>query len=184
MANGGTIYAGRAPAMLYGGRSVSSLSASMQSLASWSRGHGLCVPTVQCCCKGPWTIAPGEQLALTITWANWLADPNGGPPLYFMNKVDEASLYDMTSGRPTPADPEEIRVVTGIAADDPDEFDNADVADLINLRPPFATEVFILASKDARIGSQYRLSMCVLARDCEGRLQRMCDCFVITVAEC
>lgn len=188
MVNGAAIYAGRSPAALYGGRSIAPLfsTPTVNSTLNWTRqGNSLCIPRPQCCCKGPFNIAPGEQLSLPINWAAWLQNPDPSqPPLYNMNKVASADFFDMLASPPAPANPDIIKVVSGIAVDDPPLFDNADVSDLILLRPPYFTEVFIEASDDAVVGSQYRLRMCLIARDCEGHVQRMCDCFVVTVAEC
>ena len=58
------------------------------------------------------------------------------------------------------------------------------VEEVISLMPPCATQVLIEAAPGATIGAQYRLSLCLVARDCEGRRIKMRDCVVIVIAEC
>lgn len=61
----------------------------------------------------------------------------------------------------------------------------SDTGSDVSVIPPFATQTLIEVSKDATIGAQYRLSICLMACDgCDGRKMRMCDCVVIVIAEC
>jgi hypothetical protein len=140
----------------------------------------LCAP-IQCCCKGPWTIGPGETQPLTLDWSRWLnSSAMGG---FTLNAVSSASLVDMTAHPPQPADPDDIRIVSGLGDDA--EPDNAEAKGLVNLLPAYAaTQIMIAVAEDVRVGSQYRLNLAVTARDCDGRRATMRDCVMIVVAEC
>lgn len=183
MPNGGsTIYAGRATNSIYTGRATPAIPAGAYAfprgaVAGWP-SQGLCAPPVQCCCKGPVNIAPGEIQSLVMQWATWLDSVPG----YALNAVASASLWDMTTSPPQPANPDVIKVVSGGGADE--EPDNSEVKSLVGLIPPYGTQVLIEASADAEIGAQYKLEICLVARDCDGRKIRQCDCVVIVIAEC
>src|SRR5262245_1194497 len=194
---GGVMSAGRSANTIMGGRAVNGITAAAAPGAfrsdnggmagyvdwrwvGWPRTGAMCAPIVQCCCKGPWSLAPGEIQPLIIDWSRWIASLPG----YVANCIDTASLWDMTLAVPAPADPAIIKMTSGQESADPDPPDNSDVADLISLVPPSAVQVLISASEQAKIGAQYRLSLCLSARDCDGRRIRMCDCVVITIAEC
>jgi len=179
MVNSGTIYAGRAISQLPGGRAVGSITASAGNGGLVPRRAAMCNPVQQCCCKGPWTIGPGETLPLILDWSQWLTSLPG----YNLNKVVEMSLFDMTVNPPEPADPEEIVVVSG-TGDDPEEPDNSDVADLAGLIPPYGVQAIVSVFSETEIGKQYRLGLAVAARDCDGRRIIQRDCVVIVVAEC
>jgi len=179
MANGGTIFAGRAVSQLAAGRAVGSIAPSSVVNGSFPRNAALCAPVQQCCCKGPWTIGPGETLPLILDWSTWL----NSLPGYNLNKVADMSLFDMTVNPPQPADPDIIKVVSGIG-DDPEEPDNSDVGDLAALIPPTAIQVMFEVSSEARIGAQYKLDFGLFARDCEGRRITMRDCVAVVIAQC
>lgn len=189
MPNGGIIYAGRASGTIYAGRATPGLGGlgvggpvgyAGGRFDAWPypRGNGACAPVVPCCCKGPVQIAPGETQSIVLSWERWL----NSVPGYQLNTVAEASLYDMTQSPPVPADDTVIKITSGIPGNDP--TDNADAAGLVGLVPPFGSQVLIEAAKTAVIGAQYRLSICMIARDCDGRKIRQCDCVVIVIAEC
>lgn len=144
----------------------------------WPRG-GMCTPPVQCCCKGPWNLAPGDIQPLAIDWSQWLTSV----PDYRLKAVLEASLIDMGERPPVPADADVIKIVSGMG-DDPDPPDNADAGKLVNVVPPYHTHVLLEAARDAEVGSLYRLNICVQAMDCDGRKLRHCDCVVVAIAEC
>jgi len=180
MTNGGTIYAGRAVRPLSTGRAIGSIVPSPAiDTTIWPRTGAMCAPLVQCCCKGPWSIGPGETLPLVLDWSQWLASLPG----YNLNKVAEMDLFDMTVNPPRPADHDIITITTG-TGDDPDEPDNADLADRVSLIPPSAMQMLVEVSEEAVIGAQFKLSLAVTARDCDGRRITMRDCVVITIAEC
>jgi hypothetical protein len=178
--NGGTIYSGRATPPLLAGRATGAIDTA--GLTDWSAmvmNRGACGPIQRCCCKGPVNVAPGEIRSVVMNWAMWIDSVPG----FAANAVVEASLYDMTVNPPAPADPTKIKVVSG-TGDDPDPPDNSDVASLIALIPPYGTQAFVEVSDDATIGAQYRLNICLVARDCDGHKIRQCDCVVLVVAEC
>lgn len=185
-----TVYGGRASPSLYGGRASPALitgNGAAYGLGGsgapsiWPRTGGMCAPIQQCCCLGPVTIAPGEIKQITINWANWIE----GNPGFNMSEVARSDLYDMTTGpRPFIADPDIMKVTSGIADRDPDPPDNSDVAKLITKVPPYGTMAIIEAGPDAPIGAGYKLDICLVAHDCAGRMIRQCECVGITVAEC
>lgn len=187
MPNGNTLYAGRATGSIFAGRATPALMAGTAAdVAAFPRGatmgwpsQGICSPIQQCCCKGPVMIAPGEVRSITLNWGTWIDSVPG----YQVNKIDSLSLIDVSLTPPQPADPDIIKVVSG-KGDDPDPPDNGDAADLAGLIPPYGTQVLIEVGATARIGAQYKLNICMIARDCDGRKIRQCDCVVITVAEC
>jgi len=146
--------------------------------AMWPRSPALCAPQAQCCCKGPWQIGPGERQPLFMDLTNWI----NGVPGYNLNAVESASLWDMNKAPPAVADPDVIKVISGL--DDSETPDNEHAEDFISISPPCAAQAVIEAAPDARIGSQYKLDICFIARDCDGRKIRLCDCIVITIAEC
>lgn len=182
--------AGRSSGMINAGRSASSLlmgggPVGWTGSANWNnwpfpRSSGMCAPIVPCCCKGPVTIAPGEIAPIILNWGAWIDSVPG----YSLNTVAEATLYDMTVVPPAPADEDIIHITSGIGLGDDPPPDNADGAGFVGLIPPYGTQVLIAVSNDARIGAQYRLTICMIARDCDGRKIRQCDCVVITIAEC
>lgn len=138
----------------------------------------ICAP-VQCCCKGPWTIGPGETLPLILDWSRWLNSIGG----YNMNVVSKASLTDIIASPQVAADPLKIRVIAG-NGETPDPADNSDVASVVNLMPPAATSAMIEVAPDATIGAQYRFDICLTARDCDGRKATMCDCVMVVIQQC
>lgn len=174
-----TIFGGRPMGALYGGRPMPSLYGG-QSPAIWPRTNGMCAPVVACCCKGPVNIGPGEIAVLGINWGPWI----GTIPTYKVHAIASASLIDMMESPPSPPDPDVIKVTTSVPGTDPVPVDNADVASMISLIPPMGTQVAIEVGLGARIGDQYRLNICVTARDCDGRTARQCDCWVITISDC
>jgi hypothetical protein len=137
-----------------------------------------CAP-IQCCCKGPWNIGPGETLPMVLDWSRWLASVPG----YNINEVKSAALMDMTVNPPVPADAAVIKIVSGMG-DDPDPPDNNDAADLVGLIPPTATQALFEVAPDAAIGKQFRFNIAVTARDCDGRKITMQDCVMVVVAQC
>ena len=115
----------------------------------WPRTGAMCAPLVQCCCKGPWTLAPGEVQSLLLNWRAWLtSEAVQGFNLY---AVAQASLWDMTKSPPQIADANIIKITSG-TVNDPDPPDNSDAADLFALRPPFGAQTLISVSQNARIG--------------------------------
>jgi hypothetical protein len=88
----------------------------------------------------------------------------------------------MTLNPPGPADPETIKLISGMVEDE--EPDNEDAADLIDIVPPYTAQTIVAVSLDARLGAQFKLSLAVSARDCDGRKIVMRDCVAITVVEC
>lgn len=138
-----------------------------------------CAP-VQCCCKGPWSIGPGETMPMIMDWSRWLASVPG----YNLNEVTKAELLDMMVTPVIPADPAKLKVTTGIVGDDPDPPNNADVAELVDVLPPTATQALFTAGADATIGSQYRFNISVTARDCDGRKITAVDCVMVVIAQC
>lgn len=177
-----TVFAGRPVTPLYGGVESPQFGYASRDFAPWPWPGigGVCRPIVQCCCKGPVTIAPGEIAPIVIDWGQWLNSLQGLG--YQIDSVASASLLDPTENM-EPADPDVIKVVSGRNTD-PDPPDNSDVAGLISLAPPYGTVALIEVAPDARIGAQYKLDICCVAHDCDGRKIRKCDCVVITVAEC
>src|SRR5262245_43954439 len=160
MANGQTIYTGRAVNSIFGGRALSNLQGfggqglgTMPGPASWPRTGAMCAPIVQCCCKGPWTIAPGETQPIIMDWSPWIASVPG----YNINKVDTAALWDMNVSPPVPSNPNVIKIVSG-QSDDPDTPDNSEAAALLGLIPPYGVQALIEVGEGAQIGFQYRLS--------------------------
>jgi hypothetical protein len=137
-----------------------------------------CAP-VQCCCKGPWSIGPGETLPMLLDWSRWLASVPG----YNLNAVASAALLDMNVNPPAPANPAEIAVVSG-QGDDPDPPDNSDVAELVSLMPPTVTQALFSVGADTAIGRMYRFNIAVTARDCDGRKITMQDCVMVVVQQC
>jgi len=186
MANGGPMTGGRTVSAMYGGRPVRAFALgnedAMASLQPniWPRPSGVCAPVRRCCCKGPWNIGPGEALPLSIVWSPFIDSLSG----YVLHSVAVAELLDMHTTPPQPADPEMIKITTGIAADDPEDPDNSDVADLIAIIPPVATQAIIEVGEDTPINRQFRLNIAVNARDCDGHVITLRDCFVIVIAEC
>lgn len=176
--NGGTIYAGRATPPMLVGRATGPLSVGAEDWSSMVMNRGACAPIQRCCCAGPISVAPGEIRSVVLNWATWLDSVPG----FQVNAVDEATLFDMTVNPPAPADPAKIKVV--FDRDDPDPPDNSDVASLVQLIPPYGTQTFVQVSDDATIGTQYRLNICLVARDCGGHPIRQCGCVVLVVAEC
>jgi len=147
----------------------------------WPRTGAMCAPPVQCCCKGPITIGPGEVRPILADWSAWLqSDSMQGFNLY---EIASAQLLDVTRTPMLPADPKIIKVVRN--TQDPDPPDNSDVKGLIDIVPPYGMRLMIEAAPDAPIGRQFKLDFCAVACDgCEGRKARMCDCIVITIQEC
>lgn len=137
-----------------------------------------CAP-IQCCCKGPWSIGPGETLPMVLDWSRWLASVPG----YNLNAVTSAALMDMTVNPPVAANPDEIKIVSGMGTD-PDPPDNGDAADLVGLIPPTATQALFEVAPATAIGKQYRFNIAVTARDCDGRKITMQDCVMVVVAQC
>lgn len=137
-----------------------------------------CAP-VQCCCKGPWSIGPGETQPLVLEWSRWL----GSVPGYNLNAVTAAALMDMTVNPPVPANAAEIKIVSGMG-DDPVPPDNANAAALAGLIPPNFTQTLIEVGPDTAIGKQYRFNIAVTARDCDGRKITMQDCVMVVIAQC
>ena len=194
----GPINGGRPVGALSGGRAVATMMSSWAgNTAGLSRGGGFCPPLPQCCCQGPWSIAPGETLPLVIQWQRWIDSVPG----YLLQKITEADLYDMTVNPPGPADPDLIRLDAGPNDEDDDDDGNGDdeddeeeeepepnpnedVAAAIALQPPYITHTLVAVSLAAPIGKQFRLRLAVTARDCDGRKITMRDCVVIVVAEC
>lgn len=183
--NGNTIFAGRATGSVFAGRATPTILAGPDT-AMFPRGttpgwpsQGICSPVQQCCCKGPVNVAPGEIQSIVLNWGRWIDSVPG----YQLNTIDEVSLFDMSLTPPQPADPAVIKVVSG-KGDDPDPPDNSAAKGLAGLIPPYGTQVLIEAGATARIGAQYKLNICLIARDCDGRKIRQCDCVVITIAEC
>ena len=185
MANG-ALSGGRAVGAFYGGRAVTSFrsgaaaSSITTDVSTWPRS-GACGPPVQCCCKGSWNIGPGERLPLIVAWSPLI----NSVPGYTLSDVSSASLMDMNAQPIVPADPEIIKVTSGKAGVDETELDNEDVSDQITISPTFVTtQAIIEVSPKASVGKMYRLNICVMARDCEGHDIRMCDCYVISIAQC
>jgi hypothetical protein len=148
----------------------------------WPRTGAMCAPLVQCCCKGPWTIAPGEVQSLLMNWRAWLTSESAQG--FNMYEVHSAALWDMGRSPPRIADPDIIKITSG-TANDPDIPDNSAAAALVSVLPPYGTQALVEVSRDARIGQQFKLEICVVACDgCAGRKIRMCDCVVVVVAEC
>src|SRR5215471_6117480 len=147
----------------------------------WSAVHGAamwprpasCLPPVQCCCGGPWILPPGEAQPLIMDWSGWLAKVPG----FNLNMVESASLWDMSKAPPVIADPAKIKLLSG--TDDDETPDNDDGAHFVSLIPPCAGQVLVEAAPNLAIGGQYKLDLCVVARDCDGRRIRKCDCVVI-----
>lgn len=184
MPNGTMILAGRSSGTIYAGRASAPVTVGQLQVPSISaplwRSGGACLPIPQCCCKGPVTIAPGETALIPLNWATWVDSTQ-----YNIYSVDEATLYDMSESPPVPADPDVIKITTGINGSDPAVVDNADAADLVKVIPPYGTNLMISVARDAVIGKQYKLTVCVLAcSGCDPGKLRQCDCVVITVAEC
>lgn len=178
--NGNTFAGGRPVSGLYGGRAVSPvLSSWAGDGGAWPGNATACGARPRCCCKGPWTIGPGETLPLVLQWQRWIDSVPG----YALSKVVETSLFDMTVNPPVAADPEIIKIVSG-TDDSTEEPDNEDAADLIGLIPPYATQALVAVGDAARIGAQFRLNIAVTARDCDGRRITMRDCVAIVIAEC
>lgn len=191
--NGATVYVGRARGGVNVGRAPQAVAWSSNGggfapnangslfwpTQQWPRPMGICQPLQQCCCAGPVSIAPGEVYPLMINWANWIENTPG----FAIDSIYSASLSDPANAM-EPADPDVIKVTTGIRGGDPDPPDNSDVADLISLVPPFGTLVLFEAAPDARLGAQYKLDLCLIAHDCDGRRIRQCQCLVLVVAEC
>lgn len=202
MANG-IIAGGRAISTVFGGRGISPVSGLMggwgalapggfyspSSPSAWPRTGAMCAPQVQCCCDGPWNIGPGETQPLVYDVSQWLASVPG----YQLIGVSAAALFDMTRSPPIAADPEVVRVVTGIYGRDPEPPDNSDVAELISLvsmvnpvmNVTTAVETLIQAGPNAPIGAQFKLDLCLVAcSGCDGKKIVQCRCIIITVAEC
>jgi hypothetical protein len=79
----------------------------------------------------------------------------------------------MGKSPPQITNPDIIKITSGTEKD-PDPPDNGDAADLVALRPPFGTQTLISVSKDARIGQQFKLDICVVVCDgCAGRKTSM-----------
>ena len=86
----------------------------------WPRTGAMCAPLIQCCCKGPWTIAPGEVQSLLMNWRAWLTSESvQGFNLY---EVYSASLWDMGKSAPQIANPAVIKITSG-TENDPDPPD-------------------------------------------------------------
>jgi hypothetical protein len=186
---GSTIFAertGRAPGALAERwketRAPADSSAPRSDWIGWPRTGAMCAPLIQCCCKGPFTIAPGEVASLLMNWRAWLTSESAqGFNLY---EVHSASLWDMTRSPPQIANPAVIKITSG-TENDPDPPDNSDVAALISVLPPFGTKTLIAVSPNARIGRLFKLELCVVACDgCAGRKIRQCDCIAIAIQEC
>lgn len=177
-----TIFAGRAVPSIYAGRAVPTTYAGQSGAmpAIWPRTNGMCAPVVSCCCKGPLNVGPGEMQVFPISWATWLSSI----PDYKISAIASASLWDMMESPPVPADPAIVKVTSGVPGVDPVPVDNANVAGLISFIPPLGMQVAIEAGLGARIGDQFKLNVCVTARDCDGRTARQCDCFVIVISDC
>lgn len=224
MANG--IIGGRSNQTIYGGRAVGRVGGPLPGLPApgwsgpgmpptfwpngmvgWPRAGSMCQPLVQCCCLGPWSLAPGEVQPLVWDWSSWINSE--GVQGYTIVSVASASLTDPSNGF-APADPNIIKVTTGIPApvlaalrrkarkkrdatgvetfedDGEEENPNEDATDYVSLLPQNnGIQVLIEASPDARLGAQFKLDACLTACDgCGGRLIRQCGCVVITIAEC
>jgi len=113
-----------------------------------------------------------------MDWSGWLSKVQG----FNLSMVESASLWDMSKAPPVIADHAKIRLLSGM--DDDETSDNDDAAHFVSLVPPCAAMVLVEASPDAVISTQYKLDVCLIARDCDGRRIRKCDCVVITIAEC
>lgn len=136
----------------------------------------ICAPVNPCPCQN-WSIAPGEQLPLTIDWSGWLASVPG----FSLHSIKTVELVDLNTNPPVPIDSDNpdapIRLVSGMDVDPP------------NSQPGFAlivagvaTQFIIEASPDVAIGRAYRLNLRVNARDCNGRKIAPWDCVFITIA--
>jgi hypothetical protein len=182
----GTLIGGRSLSTFYGGRAVQSFRSGAAAsvlpasdFSTWPR-TGACGPPVQCCCKGPFNIGPGETLPLIVQWSPII----NSVPDYRLSRVTRASLWDMNANPVVPADPSIIRLTPDGISNDEEESDNEDVADQITIEPPWFTTALVRVAKGAIIGRQYRLNICVALRDCRPRELEICDCYVIVIAEC
>jgi hypothetical protein len=72
----------------------------------------ICQPIQPCPCH-PWSIAPGDQQPLFIDWGGWLASVPG----YALNDIESAELIDLNVNPPAPADPDEMKLVSGMDVD-------------------------------------------------------------------
>lgn len=186
MPNGTMILAGRSSGTIYAGRASAPITVGQLQVPSitapaWRAG-GACLPIPQCCCKGPVTVSPGETRLIML---NWASEVDSTEPPFAVYSVDEASLYDMSESPPVPANPDVIKISTGIGGTDPPVIDNSDAASLVKIRPPYGTNLMITVAPDAMIGKQYKLTICVLAcSGCDPGKSRWCDCVVLRVAEC
>jgi len=186
MIDAGSIFAertGRVPGplaeRLQESRSPADSSAGRLDWIGWPRTGAMCAPLIQCCCKGPWAIAPGEVQPLLLNWRAWLSsEATQGFNLY---EVYSASLWDMGKSPPLIADPDIIKITSG-TADDPDPPDNSDAADLVALRPPFGTQVLIAVSRFASSpvtavrGAKFGSATASLSRskDADGKILLTC----------
>src|SRR5215831_19616038 len=75
----------------------------------------ICQPLTPCCCKGPWTLGPGESQPLTLEWSRWL-NSSGGTG-FTLAYVDQLMLLDYSVNPPVAADPRQIRIVSGLPHD-------------------------------------------------------------------
>lgn len=175
----GNVYMGRAAPTLSMGTWSSPAPTLYNGYWSGQRMHGMCAPVLECCCAGPVNVAPGAVRPVIMNWGRWIESL----PEYSLEEVVSASLIDMRLAPPAPADPDIIKVVTG-KENDGTTPDNEDAHGFIDVLPPYGTLALIEASRDAQIGHQYKLDICVTARNCRGRVLRECGCVVITIAEC
>src|SRR5215475_6097313 len=119
----------------------------------WPRTAAMCVPPIQCCCKGPITVGPGEVRPVFGDWTGWLqSDSMQGFNLF---EIASAQLLDVTRTPMIPADPAIIKIVRN--TQDPAPPNNGDVKGLIDLVPPSGMRFMIEAAPDAPIGKQFKL---------------------------
>ena len=120
-----------------------------------------------------WDARPGETLPMQIDWSGFGASVPG----YALATVDEATLKDMTKAPPVDADPDEIKLVSGLATD-PDPPPTPGFTSIIDGR---ATETLVWTAPDVPVGRVYRFDITVGWTNCNGRKIVVHDCVSICI---
>lgn len=128
---------------------------------------------VSCCCTMYWEIGAGETLPLQIDWQGFLATVPG----YNLATIEKAELIDLMKNPPAPANDDDIKLVSGMAADPTEHLPGFGA--ILDSR---ATEFLVEASSSARVSGCYLLNICLGLVNCNGKRLKVCDCVNITVS--
>lgn len=129
-----------------------------------------CAPVSPCACH-PWSLRPGEQLPLVIDWSVFLSSVPG----YALHSVVSASLTNLNTNPPGPADPDDIDTVPTIETAMPWTGDNPPV----RIYGEGLTEAIIKLDSSVPLNNVFRFDITVQLKGCDGRVLQVSDCVFI-----